>query len=276
MFVPRASSEITMSASLVDPLVSLFSSIFVTTLARATVGASLISFTVRLREMLSSGLPPTPESSTFTVTSSWSRVSKSNPTPALRCSSDPTMENEAACAPDSVRSLLPRASSEITISASLVDPLVLLFSSIFVTTLASATVGASLMSFTVRLRATLSSGLPPTAASSTATVTSSWPRLSASSTTPAFRNSSLPTMLKDAAWAPDSDRLLLPRASSEMTMSASLVAPLVLLFSSIFVTTLASATVGASLISFTVRLRATLSSGLPPTPASSTSTVTSS
>ena len=69
MFVPRASSEITISATLVDPLVSLFSSMFVTTLARATVGASLISLTVRLRATLSSGLPPTPGSSTLTVTS---------------------------------------------------------------------------------------------------------------------------------------------------------------------------------------------------------------
>ena len=61
-----------MSASLVAPLVSLFSSMSVTILASATVGASLMSLTVRTKLWL---VCRPPLSSAVTVTTTPSSVS---------------------------------------------------------------------------------------------------------------------------------------------------------------------------------------------------------
>ena len=122
--------------------------------------------------------------------------------------------------------------------------------------------------------AAVSSGVTPTVASSTLTVTSSVPFVSKSSAAFAFRKSSNPSISKRPASAPVSARVSVPRASSVTTMSATLVRLVTSAPSDRLVIVLFSATVGASFTSVSVIASAAVSSGVTPTVASSTLTVT--
>ena len=202
-------------------------------------------------DAVSSGPPPNAASSTTTVTSSAALVSKSRAAPACRCNSGPpapaTIWNNASSAPIKVRLLLPSASSVTTISATFTDDVVSVFSARLVVAPESATVGASFTSVTVIESDAVSSGPPTTVVSSTATVTSSAPLVSKSRAAPAFKRSSVPTISNSEASVPDSDRALLPSASSVTSISATFIAREVFASSARLVVTPESATVGASL-----------------------------
>ena len=105
------------------------------------VGASLTSVIPIVKAAVSSGVAPTEVSSTSTVTSRFGLVSKSKVTPAERNSSVPSISNIAASAPDSVRSLVPKASSVMTISAILIRELVSVSSANVAVVLFNNTVG---------------------------------------------------------------------------------------------------------------------------------------
>ena len=124
-------------------------------------------------------------------------------------------------------------------------------------------------------RATVSSGPSPTLLSSTSTVTRSFGLLAKSSVTPAISQSSGPTISNSAASAPDRIRLLVPGASSIITISATLIPPDVLVSSRMLLIVLARLTVGGSFTSVIAIDNGVASSGVEPMATSSTSTVTS-
>ena len=185
--VPCPSSVTITSATRTRAEVSKPSDRIENALPIATDGASFASATATENAALSSMTSPTVASFTFTTASRLALLSKFRTDPALRNSSDPSISNRLASAPviDSVSG--PSASSVITISAILIRAEVSALSSMLVSTLASATLGASFTSVTASVSDTLSSGLLPTAASSTETVTLSDGSVSKSSAAPALR-----------------------------------------------------------------------------------------
>ena len=129
VLLPRASSLMTMSATLMGLVVLLFSAREETVLLRASaVGGSLTSLTARVNVAESGVLSGREGSLTETLTAKADLVSKSRVVPALRKSSVPITSKLAASAPARVITLLPRASSLMTMSATLMRLAVLVFS----------------------------------------------------------------------------------------------------------------------------------------------------
>ena len=121
------------------------------------------------------------------ITSSVALVSKSSVSPADRNSSVPSISNRPASAPVSDRSLVPSASSVMTMSATLMRAVVSVSSPIVVVVLARATVGASFESVTLIDSTAVSLGAGAIVVSSIPTVTSSAALVSKSRLEPALR-----------------------------------------------------------------------------------------
>ena len=246
-FVPWASSSMRISATLVRVSVPAFSARLVSTGVRVNEGGSFASVMDRAKAALSSGLPPTSGSSTCTVTPREGLVSKSRATPALRKSAAPWISKSPASAPTSESAFVPWASSSMRISATLVRVSVPASSARLVNTGVKATVGGSFTSVMVRAKSARSSGVLPRSGSSTWTVTAREGLVSKSSAAPAFRKSSAPWISKRFASAPTSERALLPKASSSIRISATLVRVSETAFSARLVSTGVKATEGGSL-----------------------------
>jgi len=141
VFVPNSSSVIIISATLTALDVSVFTGKLVTVLARLTVGGLFVSVIVIDKGAVSSGVTPTEMSSTSTVTFRVELTAKSRLVAGARCNSVPTISNSAASGPLRLRVFVPRASSVITISATLIALERSWFTAKFVVALMSSTVG---------------------------------------------------------------------------------------------------------------------------------------
>ena len=124
-------------------------------------------------------------------------------------------------------------SSSVTIkSATLSDLLTFAFSETVVNSWETLSIEASFTSIIATDIFTLSSGVRPTVVSSTCTSTSSMASVSKSRTDPAFRNNSVPSSSNRTWSTPESTRLLLPRTSSMISISAIFMRALVSALSS--------------------------------------------
>ncbi len=171
---------------------------------------------------------PRDESSTFTVTVRVGAVSKSRFVPLFKNSSVPSISNKAASSPDKDRTFVPVLSSATLMSAILIREPVEVDSGIDVADGLKLTVGDEFTSRTFIEKDFVSSGVPPTSASSTTTFTFSTLLVSKSRAAPSFKYSFVLESRNSnkAASSPVSVKPFVPMPSSFKTTFATCTPPL--------------------------------------------------